>query len=438
MSENVENVVESKRRFQREARLTELQIAGLVTLVSVLGLGFGIIVSIVVSWLVVFAFGNGIALYVIGFVGFLPIGLALYGVQFLTPRWFERKQLKRVISGLGTAADVRPYEFVRVGLPSVIYPLLLAILLNLFIIFSAPILILPILVLSTAFGFLSLMFAFIYHHVPNCRRSVKYAAFFTGSVLLSTVVAVLYRASYSSVSTSLPLIVSFLGPAFSAAVFLAIYQFIQPTKPLVPGEQSTRRALSWLRWTMSVGPGPGLGLLTFVIIRFLPIVGECFWAARIWSKERMAQMPVLFLRSFSHPAAPALLAKAVAPALSRTCVMVALVHPTQTSAALNRRTHEGWIPLTISVPNDRWQDWFLRQLSEALAVVVDASEFTPHLNWEIENSIRVLGRDRVAALVPIGQTVESLDCVIIEFEPKHPATAKRPLKRWIDQIAGLY
>ena len=34
--------------------------------------------------------------------------------------------------------------------------------------------------------------------------------------------------------------------------------------------------------------------------------------------------------------------KGVAPALSRTSVMVALVHPSQTTAAFNKRTHEAW------------------------------------------------------------------------------------------------
>jgi hypothetical protein len=231
--------------------------------------------------------------------------------------------------------------------------------------------------------------------------------------------------------SDLGVILWLLSPLFAIFVFLWLRRRIAPDLPLKHGEPATLRALSWYDFAMSMGPGPGIATLVWTLLRAVPFVGDMYFAARIWSKDRLSHSPVLVLRSFSNPGTARLIAKAVAPALGEHAVLVALVHPSQTSAALNAGTHDAWMPLTLGQTNERWREWFRWHLRSALAVVVDASIMGESTAWELATALEVLGRERVAVLVPSGGAQAFPGLMTFEYTHERPAALRFELSKWI-------
>jgi hypothetical protein len=354
---------------------------------------------------------------------------ALALTRRVVPLLFERAQLRSIIRGNDALSSMTPYELAAVSGAAVFVPLCLV----------GPFTVIciavthgdksPVLALFSFLGITCLLYAFAYHRVPNSRRSVKYGAFLTGSALFGSVLSVgdAKRGGdpyfYAVLMFFMALVISF---------WMRIW--LRPGQPLVAGEASTNRARRWRRRSMTYGPQPGAAQLVWLIIKAIPLFGDFMWAGRIWSKQRLAQAPVLFLRSFSHQDSALLLGKIVSPAISRVSVVAALVHPSQTAAALNAKTHDAWTPMTFGVANEVWQNWYLKRLTTAVAVVVDAGILSDATRWELEQALRVLGPHRVAVLTSKDSTLSLPGGTVFVYDVARPFHTMCVLSRWIDDV----
>jgi hypothetical protein len=371
-------------------------------------------------------FGEAMALAAVAIVALF--GCAAGVAWCLTrglPALFERRILGAALKA-GHGVSISVYECARVHPLSIVIPAAAA--------YPAAFLV-PFYGAEMFFvGAFCFAFAFSYHNIPNSRRSIKYAVFFFGNVLVSVDLGVLNAgnlaqsflvecaiATYVAIGTLVPFVITWIRT--------------RPTCPPVRGELSTVRALRAHRWTMHNGPDVGGATIAWWVLTYVPIFGHLYFASRICGKQRLAQIPVLFLRSFSNRAAAATLAKAVAPAVSRTGVLAALVHPSQTAAALNSSVHYAWGALALVQPNQSWQNWFVRQVHQSMAVVVDASELGESTAWELSVAVEVLGRDRVALLVRRGTPAPSCNCLIFEYDPTDYKALKKMLAAWIEWVA---
>jgi hypothetical protein len=348
-------------------------------------------------------------------------------VYWLLPPRFERWQLARGVDD--TATPPSPAQLARVSPYAVIVPSLLSLPLGIVMLAFGK----KGMALGAGVGIFLSIFAFVYHRLPNCRRSVKYGTFYLGSSLYTAAkMADLFE--HSGQSDGIALLALF-SPMSLVLIYFVLNRRIRPDEPLRRGDAATSRALGWYRWAMASGPGPGLRTFVWTVLRFIPFVGEFYFAARICAKERLARAPVLYLRSFSDGAAATLLARAVSPALGRTCVLAALVHPTQSRAALHEGTHDAWAASSFVVGNERWQAWIVERLNESLAAVVDATILSAHTQWELERASEILGPSRVAVLVPRGTPMEDLPAsVIFSYDPDDPRPLADPLRQWIDNV----
>ncbi len=362
----------------------------------------------------------------------------------------HRRQCLRIIRGEDSFSELHFYAYMRVSPIVIAAPLLGMAVLN-------------IVILSEAFGqrltaahrfantlgHILIAFALLYHRLPNCRRSIKYGALFTGMATNSvvntiTMVAgpyidsdyVSYYLEVSHVEVNWPVYLFYLSiSVLSPIVMLLVMQrWLKPESPLYPGERSTHLAFRFYRFAMRYGPGGFLQTVFFILLRLIPFVGDFYWAARIWTKQRLAQTPVLFLRSFAHKSTGLIFGNIVLPALYRRAVVVTLVHPSQTGAELNQLVHMAWTPSIFSVPNERWEEWFKRRLSTALAVVVDATVLTPSTEWELKTAASVVGADRVAVLAPKGLRKYLSNCTLIEFSSDDPKAARPAVEQWMDGV----
>jgi hypothetical protein len=345
-------------------------------------------------------------------------------MRVLTPR-FERKQLEQAIRAASVAPDHQLRVFSHVNPWVVIVPPLLMLPLGFGMV------IFPVAKLAYLLGAVILTFAYVYHNLPNCRRSTKYLAFVVGSSSISTALV------FGKNDVSVPALFWCAFCVLSwCAIFVVTWFRIQPQAALTRGEASTLLAINGYRKMMSWGPGPGAATLIWGILRCVPLLGDWFWSMRICCKEKLAQAPVLYLRSFSNPESSWVLGKAVAPAVGRTAVLATLVHPSQCSAALHRHTHPAWTATPYGVSNESWQDWYLRHLAGALAAIVDASVLTDSTRWELETAYKVLGRDRVAVISTNTDAHLFPGYLVFTYAADQPESLANPISHWIDWVVA--
>jgi hypothetical protein len=365
---------------------------------------------------------------IVGFLVFLLTSSLLPTISILAlarflPAFFERWQLSRISRGrLSSATSVAP--FAHVGAFAVIGSALLAYPIGIFVAASRG----DATVLIGALGVLLIIFGLVYHRIPNSRRSVKYGSFLIGSQSISAALLL---------DMNPPGDVRFFLWFFAPLVWITVYTVfryrLRPTLPLARGDRATWRVIRWHRWAMAIGPGHGIASLAWMMVRLIPLLGDCYWAVRICSKERLARSPVLYLRSFSSKESASLLADVVAPALVRTCALTSLVHPSQTNAALQSRVHPAWGASAFAVSDAQWQAWYVAQLETALAVIVDASDLSLSTAWELETAAAMLGPTRVAVLLPESSSPPAVNCTVLRYAPSRQWLAAEATK-WIDGV----
>jgi hypothetical protein len=112
----------------------------------------------------------------------------------------------------------------------------------------------------------------------------------------------------------------------------------------------------------------------------------------------MSKRPILYLRSFHSPDAGQVFGKLVCPAVYRWTSITGLVHRTQPSTSLQRTVPFLWRTNFRSVPDEAWHAFIEREVPRALGVIIDLSEQSDSLQWELEVARRYHAQERVLIL----------------------------------------
>jgi hypothetical protein len=82
------------------------------------------------------------------------------------------------------------------------------------------------------------------------------------------------------------------------------------------------------------------------------------------------------------------------------------------------------MPRFFTVADDRWQDWILRNISSAPAVIVDYTVTSTGLEWELQAAATVLSRERIIILHRRGENTDvptEFPSIIYSVEKKEDA-----------------
>ncbi len=244
--------------------------------------------------------------------------------------------------------------------------------------------------LAGAFGILA---GFVVHEVPGHRRGIKYALVLIGQMLLAT----FPTSGPGPARPDDPLVLGLMGVGIATTLIGAAYVLlvIRPDAP--PEGASGRAAHVWYRrLTVLQGPDP-LSIVGFAVLSVLGL-GPSYLLLRYATKEKLAQRPFLYLRSFRNDASPRVFADLVGPGLAPRGVFVGLVHAKQSKSALQAGVPLLWAASFRALGNDVWQGWVLDVMDRAKGVVLDVSGDTPGLRWEIEQTQQRVDPARVLVL----------------------------------------
>ncbi len=274
--------------------------------------------------------------------------------------------------------------------------------------------------------------AFVIHQLPSHNRHMKYALLLLGAGLLG--------AALSTRSTNSFFVAAFalLPLAFVAVALAFSLKVLQPDRPLHPGDASCARAMLWYRRVTWIQGSDPQSLLAYGLLNFVGL-GPAYLIVRYAAKARMANTPVVYLRSFRQESAGRTFGEIVVPAVHRSAAVAGLVHLTQSSGSLHAGVPLLWRTAFTAVRNDVWQSWVTERLDHALGVIIDVSESTESLRWEVEQANARLPSERVL-LVRQGDPGDHATEGELTYSAsaEGAASARAGMAEWLDQAMTAF
>jgi hypothetical protein len=148
----------------------------------------------------------------------------------------------------------------------------------------------------------------------------------------------------------------------------------------------------------------------------------------------------VFLRSFSDEEVATTFGRIVAPVVGKLGVVVGLAHRRQQPVDLHEETGALDRASLSVVPDDVWRAWVTQTLHNAAAVIIERSEQTPGVTWEVKQAIAIVGRARLAILYDVARAdkprLKSVRRIPYSSAPWELVRARLALRRWlIDALA---
>jgi hypothetical protein len=192
----------------------------------------------------------------------------------------------------------------------------------------------------------------------------------------------------------------FIVSGLSALVLLAVFMALQCSAFWGSHRYLSRERASILFYHLQ----SHVLLIVFVFAKLLVI----YCLVRFHVFYSLSDRPILYFRSFRNEDSPAVFAKIVSKAARRFGIIEGLVHRTQPASALQASvdiTEQAHFSVS---PDSLWQSWVIEKVRSASVVIVDATDETDSLNWEIAQAVEAVGAARVAVLCKEGKQLPSL------------------------------
>lgn len=237
----------------------------------------------------------------------------------------------------------------------------------------------------------------------------------------------------------------FLAPLLVLGLGVLSYLIVKGISAIEGGHQRAARLHSWIT------PLGKLAVLLLVIFPFAQIVtavtplggligGAMFLFlylylfVRFELKRFLLAHPILYLRSFHSDAAALAFARIVVPVASRYGVLAGLVHSVQPAHVLQQRVSTLDRGSFVEVSDERWREWVKYALASCHLVIIDVSNLTDSVKWELETAMDMVGARRILLLehkVDIGESVVwQADWLYYSHDRKWIKPARRALARW--------
>lgn len=193
------------------------------------------------------------------------------------------------------------------------------------------------------------------------------------------------------------------------------------------------RDLGRLRWVRR------LAVPAVILFVFHPVILLYLWS-RYWVLDRFSCRPILYFRSFRYADGPTAFGRIVSKAARHYGVLMAIVHESQTGSSLQRLTGFADQANTAVLPDQEWQAWVLKRLETASAVIIDATELSESLAWELDAARTRVGVDRILVLVGKGaDTALSEDIATLEYDLDDKSSVRSStskLREWFNERLG--
>ena len=136
----------------------------------------------------------------------------------------------------------------------------------------------------------------------------------------------------------------------------------------------------------------------FIAVAFLPaLVLYCLF--RYHLVAAVSRRPILYFRSFSAPTVPTAFREIVIKGARRYGVLEGLVSDEQRASDLHAQAMEIVDHAHFAAANaTEWQRWVSWKLTSAAAVIIDATESSESVAWEINQAIATIGASRLVIL----------------------------------------
>jgi hypothetical protein len=207
-----------------------------------------------------------------------------------------------------------------------------------------------------------------------------------------------------------------------------------------PGAVEDERPTPLMRRTYRrlMARGYGLALMGFSgLIQPLLMV---YLVLRYGLVERMAQNPIVYLRSFHHSEGPTAFGKIVMRVAPRYGVVIALAHGLQPESAFQAQTRLTERPKLSRVSDEIWQEWVERELARCSAVIIDGTGGTEGVAWELDRALTLVERHRIIVLQQEG-TGSDLDpgiwCLKYELGDQQEKAARSALDDQLGDVVFL-
>lgn len=216
--------------------------------------------------------------------------------------------------------------------------------------------------------------------------------------------------------------------------WIAHRSFIGSTSRKPPPERRARIGYAITHY----GLGSAGSIAGMVLLGSLPLLAAfvlfIFAIVRYFSAERLAQTPVVYLRKFMSSDVKDAFHALIKPAISPRRVLVGLTRAKDHRLLVTRRF--GLSPARLFVaPDASWQEWVLRELRGAHCAVIDLTDLTNNLLWELDQARAYLPHENVVLLVNSAvPTPDAGRSAVVSYDETKQGRrlAIRALRRWLD------
>jgi hypothetical protein len=111
-------------------------------------------------------------------------------------------------------------------------------------------------------------------------------------------------------------------------------------------------------------------------------------------------------------------------------VVLGIVHRDPPGAVLNARASSNLRITTLRLDDEKWRQWVETTLQACLGVIIDVSNISEGLSWELETASRLVDADRMVLLRPVGSSFTHDPVSILEYDPQNIAATSGPLLTW--------
>jgi hypothetical protein len=205
--------------------------------------------------------------------------------------------------------------------------------------------------------------------------------------------------------------------------FIASQVVVFHLAPRIVRSGRTSIVFYWIqsRWVIVTG---------FILAPVLFVYG----LLRFYLVDTLGQRPILYFRSFHHPAGREAFGAIVAKAARRFGIIEGLVHRAQTGSDLHSNLDVTDQAHFSYVSDAAWQSWVRDKLRSASIVIIDVTGATESLTWEIAESVKTVGVARIAALADRGnypQLPANVWRLSYTLDKRGARSARRELASWL-------
>lgn len=206
-----------------------------------------------------------------------------------------------------------------------------------------------------------------------------------------------------------------------------------------------RRAIHLHRWITPVAQMVILFIMILslgrILAAFVPLIGGVMFLfiylylfVRFELKQLLLTRPILYLRSFHSDAAALAFARIVVPVASRYGVLAGLVHSVQPAHVLQQRVPTLDRGSFVEVSDERWREWVKHALASCHLVIIDVSNPTDSVKWELKTAMDMIGPQRIVLLEhkeDLGESVVwQADWIYYSRDSRWTKRTRLALARW--------